>query len=98
MYASVLDKLASSSSCTRKQIVFSCCLRIVVGGCSKGRVQCLVRRCQLEVQAAVSIRQMCRFDTFGGCGDVTDLPVELFHVGEVHGLFFTNGQERFVDQ
>ena len=32
---------------------FSCCSRIVVGGCSKGRVQCLVRRCQLKVKAAV---------------------------------------------
>ena len=66
---------------------FSCCSRIVVGGCSKGRVQCMFRHCQLKSKTAVfSIRQRCRFDTFGGCGDVTELPVEI-HVGEDHGLY-----------
>ena len=32
---------------------FSCCSRIVIGRCSKGRVQCMFRRCQLKVKTAV---------------------------------------------
>ena len=32
---------------------FSCCSRIVVGGCSEGRLQCMFRRCQLKGKTAV---------------------------------------------
>ena len=32
---------------------FSCCSRIVIGRCSKGRVQCMFRHCQLKSKTAV---------------------------------------------
>ena len=75
---------------------FSCCLRIVVGGCSKGRVQCLVRRCQLEVQAAV-------FPSVKGAellplADVVTSPSCQLSSMLAKFMGFTNGEERFVDQ
>ena len=76
---------------------FSCCSRIVVGGCSEGRVQCMFRRCQLKGKTAV-------FPSVKGAdliplADVVTSPIcQLSSMLAKFMAFFTNGKERFVDQ
>ena len=76
---------------------FSCCSRIVVGGCSEWRLQCMFRRCQLKGKTAV-------FPSVKGAdliplADVVTSPIcQLSSMLAKFMAFFTNGKERFVDQ